>query len=243
MSLDRYIQVKKLLFLRTVTVMDDNSICKRILNARTVEFNLDRGKSRLNENDSPIFEILNTSIDVGMFDVCMNTILNGHYYSKEKWKELVWKNVWIKEDDDIDIMYKQPSGKHLLFDIIEKPYYIIWWIISDNFPRLISMCEKMAALVCGCSLLKGHDLKLKRATFWSKCCTRCTHSTIEDTKHIVMQCPYFDEARRRMYNDIDNIGNDDINNLMKDAGCVYKTLMECSICMFEFCFVKILYLL
>ena len=28
-----------------------------------------------------------------------------------------------------------------------------------------------------------------------------------------------------MFNDIDNKGSDEINNLMKDAGCVYKTLM------------------
>ena len=49
---------------------------------------------------------------------------------------MVWDSVWLKEDDDIDIMYKQPNGKFLLFDIIEKPYYIIWWIISDNFPKI-----------------------------------------------------------------------------------------------------------
>ena len=32
-SIDRYIQVKKLLFLRTTTVMDDYSVCKSILKA------------------------------------------------------------------------------------------------------------------------------------------------------------------------------------------------------------------
>ena len=55
---------------------------------------------------------------------------------------------------------------------------------------------------------------------WYKCCTRCDLGIIEDTKHIVMQCPYNVDARKCMYNDIDNIGSDEINNLMKDAGCV-----------------------
>ena len=61
MSIDRYIQVKKLLFFRIITVMNDNSICKRILRNRANEYNNDRNKSRINECDGPIFDILNNS--------------------------------------------------------------------------------------------------------------------------------------------------------------------------------------
>ena len=101
---------------------------------------------------------------VGLFNICMNMVFNDHYYTKEDWKKIVWENVWTKEDEDVCILYKQPNRKkNWLFDIIEKPYYLTWWIISDNFPNL--MCEKMSAMVCGCSLLKSHDLNLKKATF------------------------------------------------------------------------------
>ena len=89
-------------------------------------------------------------------------VFYDHYYSKEDWKEIMWENVWSKEDEDVCILYKQSNRKKSwLFDIIEKPYYLTWWIISDNFPNLMNMCEKMYAMVCGCSLLKSQLVILK----------------------------------------------------------------------------------
>ena len=90
-SIDRYIQVKKLLFLRTITVMDENSVCKRILQARANEYGMNMVKSRINENSSPVFDLLNNCADAGMIDICMNMIMNGHIYSKELWKRMVWE--------------------------------------------------------------------------------------------------------------------------------------------------------
>ena len=120
-----YIQVKKLLFFRTITVMDDNSICKRILRNRANEYNNDRNKGRINECDGPIFGILNNSAEVGLFNICMHMVFNDHNYSKEDWKKIVWENVWKKEDEDVCILYKQSNRKkNWLFDIIEKPYYL-----------------------------------------------------------------------------------------------------------------------
>ena len=121
-------------------------------------------------------------------------------------------------------MYRQPTMNYFLFNVIEASYYLIWWIIADNYPKLMNMCEKMAALVCGCSLMKGHDVRLKRSTFWSKCCTRCDLSTFEDPRHIVMQCPFYEESRRAMHADIGSLENEDIDNLMGE-GDVYNILM------------------
>ena len=89
------------------------------------------------------------------------------------WKRIVWEKVWAMKDSDVELMYKQPDILPIMFDIIEKNYYIVWWIISDNCKGLTRMCQKMAAMLCGCSALKGHDLKLKQASHWSKCCVRC----------------------------------------------------------------------
>ena len=83
MSLDRVIQVKKLMFFRTVVIMDDDDVCKRICTTRSRDFvnNLDVG--RRNECGSPIFDLLNVSILVGVYDLCMQMIANGHFYTKE----------------------------------------------------------------------------------------------------------------------------------------------------------------
>ena len=151
MSIDRVIQVKKLLFLRTILIADDPDISKQILYNRAIEFSDNMEEGRLNEFSSPIFDILNTSILVDLYNECMRMIVDGHYYSKKAWKDIVWKKVWLKEDDDCFILYKQPHQKYLLFEITDRPYYLIWWVL---FPRKINLCETMQSLVCDTSLLK-----------------------------------------------------------------------------------------
>ena len=81
-------------------------------------------------------------------------IHRAHFYSKEQWKNIVWKAVWEKEDEDCTILYKQNREIPLLFNVIDKTYYLLWWIISAKHPSLMGMCEKMSAIVTNASLLK-----------------------------------------------------------------------------------------
>ena len=64
-------------------------------------------------------------------------------------------------------MYKQPHQKILLFEIMEGPFYLVWWVISDIMPKWVR-CEKIAALACNTSLLKATDYRLKGKTFGFK---------------------------------------------------------------------------
>ena len=112
-----------------------------------------------------------------------------------------------------------------MFDIIEKPFYLTWWIISDNFPKMTGICEKMAALVCGCSMLKVHDLKHKRSSYWAKCCHRCDLSVLENPWHIVMQCPFCDTYRDDMYSEVARLNDEVVNDVMNDPANVYSILM------------------
>ena len=139
MSLDRLIQVKKLLFLRTILVMKDDDINKRILIKRTNDFANNIETSSANKNKSPIYEILITSIQAGLYDICLRMINTGCHYSKQEWKKLVWEKIWLKEDEDCTVLYKQPHQKFLLFEIINKPYYLVWWYLADLFPRKMRM--------------------------------------------------------------------------------------------------------
>ena len=225
LSINRYVQVKKLLFLRTITIMKDECLYKKILQAGAARYNLDRNKGMRNENDSPIFDLLNVCREVGIFDTCMNTIENGHYFSKEMWRSLVWSAVWSREDNDVHISYTQLAVRPRMFDVIDKPYYLSWWIMSDNFHKMTGICEKMAALVCGCSMLKSHDLKLKRKSHWSRCCSRCNLSAIEDPWHIIMQCPFYCEYRNDMYSEVEHLNDDVINEILNDPSDVFNVLM------------------
>ena len=68
------------------------------------------------------------------------------------------------EDEDCEILYKNGRVMPTLFSVIDKTFYIIWWIMADNSPKQVKMCEKMVAMVTDSSLLKGHDLRLKNAS-------------------------------------------------------------------------------
>ena len=225
LSIDRFIQGKKLLFLRTILSLEDDAICKRILRDRSLEFSQNRNLARINEFDSPVFEILNVCVEMGIFDTCMNMIHRNHYYSKEQWKKLVWSVVWGKEDEDCTILYKESREIPNLLRIIDKPFYLIWWIISDKLPKHMSMCEKMAALVSDASLLKSNDVRLKRGSHWAKTCDRCMLGIKEDLMHITMQCPFYEDTRREMYSEIENLQCQQINEALSDPQNTFTLIL------------------
>ena len=225
MSIDRVIQAKKMLFLRTMLIAEDMDISKQILNSRATEFSENLGICRRNEFSSPIYDILNTSIHLEMYDTCMRMIIGGCYYSKSEWKDIVWRKVWAKEEDDCILMYKQPHQKFLLFETTDKPYYITWWILADMFPRKISMCETMATLVCDSSLLKSSDYRIKKKSYSHKICTNCTLGIIEDIRHIVMQCPFFNNETVQLYESLEQMDDETASRVMRDAPNYFHIVM------------------
>ena len=70
LSLIRYISAKKLLFLRTIIVMNEMAVCKRILVSRAEDFLQDIDKGSRNEFESPIFEMLKTAHEFGILEIC-----------------------------------------------------------------------------------------------------------------------------------------------------------------------------
>ena len=225
MSLDRVIQVKKLLFLRTIMVLNDDDRCKRILVNRANELCENLNVKKRNEFSSPIFDILNTSIQVELFDSCMRMIRFGCLYSKAEWRKIVWEKVWCKEDEDCLRMYKQPHQNHLLFEITGKPYYLVWWILGDLFPTRMRMCEIMASLVCEAGLLRSTDYRLKKHSHSSRICDKCDLGIVESANHTVMQCPFFNDESRDLFYSIERINSEVANRVINDPPQYYNVIM------------------
>ena len=225
LSLDRYIQGKKLMFLRTITELDDDAICKVILKGRSLEFSQNRELGKLNQYDSPVYDILNTSAEIGLYDEVMNMVQRDHTYTKQQWKDMVWKAVWNMEDSDCDRLYKGGREIPLLFKVIDKSYYLLWWIIADQFPKKLAMCEKMAAIVSDASKLKSNDVALKNSSYWSKVCYKCSHASIESAFHIIMQCSHYEDVRYAMYQELQQLNCNEINDALSDAQNVFTLLL------------------
>ena len=83
----------------------------------------------------------------------------GRYIHREGLNNMIWERTWCLEDNECYPLYKQPGQNYLLFKVIEKPFYLVWWIISDSETNLLSDCESMALMVCNTSLLKKEQLQ------------------------------------------------------------------------------------
>ena len=131
--------------------MPEVAICKRIMSLRAEEFRNDPMKGNRNEHGSPLLEIFKVCEEFGMLDICLRMAINGCHLSKTEWKNM-------------QLQYSEctPENNHtLMYRVIDKPCYLIWWILSDRLPGITGNCEIMAKLVCNASLLKDHDYRLK----------------------------------------------------------------------------------
>ena len=192
--------------------MPDDAICKRLLNHRAEEYRNDPVKGARNESLSPIFEMLNVSKEFGIFDICLGMAENECHFSKTEWKNKIWDIAWSMEDND----YELHNNRSLLFRIIERPFYLIWWIIADLLPNLSGNCA---------SLLKDHDYRLKRKSFSHKVCNLCYLGIREDVNHIVMQCLFFEGTRKEMLDVINAINDERIAPILANPQHTYDILM------------------
>ena len=213
------------MFLRTILVMDDDTTYKRILIQRTQDFLGNEHLSKINEHDSPIFDLLNVSRKVGLFDTCIKMITTGCMYSKQEWKKKVWEYIWRLEDEECIMMYRQPDHTVLLYEIMKGPFYLVWWILSDLYPSWTRMCEKMSSMVCDTCLLKATDYRLKGKTHGYKMCNRCKLGSLEDVKHLIMQCPYFEVKRAKMYDEIKKLNNEELDEVLSNPQEIFHVIL------------------
>ena len=115
------------------------------------------------------------------------------------WKNMVQDRAWVLEDTDWQNRVNMFKICKNLDKVIGPPHYIIWWQIGDRHHHLQKQCEVMVKLLYGASQLKSDDKNLKRPVPSERVCTLCNNFEIEDTKHMVLQCEYHNDARRTMF--------------------------------------------
>ena len=124
-GIDRYIKVKKLLFLRSIMVMPEDAICKRILYLRAEEYRNDPIRGARNEYGSPILDIFSVCNEFDMLEMYLRMASNGCHFSKSEWKNMIWKSALRLQDTE----HRPANSKVLMYRVIDHPFYLIWWII------------------------------------------------------------------------------------------------------------------
>ena len=205
MRIQRFIEIKKLLFIHSILSRDEFDMVKVVFINRAKYFfdNIEICES--NEHGSPVYDMLNIAINFGIIEIVKNMVYRGHLYSRADWRERIWKRAWELEEVYWCIEARCHKSLELINKICVNSQYLVWWQISDRSHYLLKECEIMAKLLCHASLLRTDDVRLKRLPVASRFCPLCDHSAMDDTFHMVMQCPFLQDSRTRIFHEIERI--------------------------------------
>ena len=202
LRIELYIYVKKLLFIRSIAVLDDESIIKKIFIKRSQCFKQNSIQSCENSCNSPAFDLLRVA---EIFDMSQDVddLLNGNKtFSKRQWKSIVWEKAWDFERQDWDIRKVLFKTTKYLKVVVDDVQTLIWWKLGDKNHGIMSCCETMSKLVCKSSRLKS-DYYLYRSQ--NMYCDLCQDLAYEDAEHLIMHCKYFNKEREEMFAQLQDI--------------------------------------
>ena len=207
LRLELFIYVKKLLFVRTVSILDDDNIYKCFFCKRARQFDMNRNVGFDNVYNSPVFDILKVAYLFDVYEDVMRMLTGVIVYSKKSWKDIIWAKAWNLENDDWVHRTMFFRSTEYIRSLSNEVQYLRWWLISDQRPDLMRTCETMAKLVCKTSLLKADDYRLKRELPGAKVCPACDLYALEDVTHLIMSCPSMQLLRTEMFAELRTIEN------------------------------------
>ena len=219
MRLSRYIQVRKLLFVRALLSLDQGVLSRKTF--------IERATRVYNNDISPrsgewsiVVDLLEVADIFNLSDEVRNMVLRDHYYPKNVWKRTVWDRGWSLEDTHWCLEARLYKELDILTKVCSGPRYLTWWSLSNKFPEMINVCESIAKMVSHSSLLKCDDVRLKSLPRVNRTCSLCDLFSIEDPYHIIMQCPGTQPLRNSMFTELESdpnvkdILNDNANEVM-----------------------------
>ena len=188
--------------------MDENSVYRKLMIKRFECFVNDSFIACRNEHHSPIYDILRVAIMFNMMGIVARMIRGTHFYSKGWWKREVWRNAWLKDNNDWMNTAPLFRDTYYLNSVLDDTtMYLAWWELSNQRPEYMNVCENMSRLVCRCSNLKSDCVMIKGTNLSVRSCEKCCNFHEENLEHMVMHCPSNNETRSKMLEDISTLEN------------------------------------
>ena len=142
LRIEYFIYVKKLLYVRSIAILDDRVIYKQLFVERFTQYDADPAKCSLNEFNSPIFDMIRVADIFGVLEDVRNMFQGIKYFSKEQWKQRIWKCAWDIEHQDWGyrtIFFKSTVN---LRKTMGSVHLLIWWHLGDICPDMMYQCGK-----------------------------------------------------------------------------------------------------
>ena len=201
--IERFIEIKKLLFVHSILSRGVDDVTRSIFVQRAKKYFEDIELCSMNTCRSHVYDLLNTASTFGILDDVESMVYRGILWSKAHWRDKLWRRAWQLEDVYWCIKTRCHNSLGLLSDVCVNTRYIVWWQIADRFPQLMRDCEVMVKVLCHASLLRVDDVRLKRLPIAAKFCTLCDLGSLDDAKHMVLQCPMLQLKRTEMFIEIE----------------------------------------
>ena len=80
-------------------------------------------------------------------------------------------------------------------------------------------------MVFNASVLNGSDYRLKRSTHNEWICYEWDHGIVEDTLHLVMQCPMPKDDINLMFNELREVDDIHVSSVLEDTRDLYKVIV------------------
>ena len=180
------------MFIHTIMKMDDDDLPKKIFCERANFYFLNMQFGMENSYQSAVFDLLNVSCVFGLLKGVKDMAQRHHFCTKNVWNNMVWKKGWFLEDLHWKIEKQMHRSLDLLNGVSSVNRYLTWWMISDKYPKLMRDCEILVKIISYASILKCDDFKYKHLPGTAQICSLCNDFAIEDARHLILECPYFD---------------------------------------------------
>ena len=203
--LEIFIYVKKMLFIRTIAVMYDDSIYKRIFTSRYLEYDPNSLRCMENRLGSPTFDMLRIANIFGLHNEVGNMLNGTAFYTKKQWKSLVWDKAWTLENQDWHFRTNLFNSTKYISATIDSVRLLIWWQIGGLSHELMVCCETMCKLVCRASDLKVDCHQFKNNPLNRPYCDKCDDIALENVEHLLMHCTFHNRRRDAMFREIEDL--------------------------------------
>ena len=200
-----YICVKKLLFVYSMIMMNEENVVKRVFISMLEKFHIDTPLRKVRKRKSPMYDMFDLCHMYDLLEIVRKTISGAvPRMGKSSWKKLVWERAWGIEEVFWSSTVSLCKENNLLRETIKGVGYMVWWQLSDVDHSQMRICESMARILAHASRLKCDDVNLKGLPASYRTCEKCDLFAQENIHHIVMQCPGYSDLRVQMYEVIKN---------------------------------------